>query len=55
MSNLEKGQNVKNSEEETSVELDSEISMDAKLIGKFITQQIAAAMVKKTRQYERKI
>ena len=29
--------------------------MDAKLIGKFITQQVAVAMAKKTKQYEKKI
>ena len=31
------------------------MSMDAKLIGKFITQQVAAAMAKKTKQYEKKM
>ena len=55
MSNLKKGQNVKNSTEETAVELDGEISMDAELIGKFITKNVAAAMAKKTTQYEKKI
>ena len=29
--------------------------MDAKLIGKFITQQFSAAMTEKTKQYEKKI
>ena len=38
MSNLEKHQNVNKSTEETAMELDSEMSMDAKLIGNFITQ-----------------
>ena len=55
MTKLKKGQNVNNSTEEIDVALDSAMSMDSELIGKFITQQIAAAMVKKTRQYERKI
>ena len=55
MSKLEKGQNVNKSAEETSVELDGEISMDAKLIGNLITQQVTAAMVEKTKQYENKI
>ena len=54
MSKLEKGQNVTESAEETAVELYGEISMDAKLIGNFITQQVAAAMAKKTKQYEKK-
>ena len=44
MSKLEKGQNVNNSAEETAMELDGEMSMDADLIVKFITQQVAAAM-----------
>ena len=38
MYKLERGQNVKNLAEETSVELESGISMDAELIGEFITQ-----------------
>ena len=50
-SKLEKGQNVTKSAEVTAVELDREISMDAELIGKFITQQVADAMVKKIKQY----
>ena len=37
MSKLEKGQNVNKSAEEKSVELDSEMSMNSELIGKFIT------------------
>ena len=52
MSNLKKGQNMNKS---ADVELDSEISLDAELIGKLITQQVAAAMAKKTNQYESKI
>ena len=34
------------------MELDREISMDDKLIVKFITQQVAVAMAEKTKQYE---
>ena len=52
---LEKSQNVNKSTEETAVELDGGMSIDAKLIGNFITQQVAAAMAKKTKQYENKI
>ena len=52
---LEKGQNVNKYAEETAVELDGEMSLDAKLIRKFITQQVAAAISKKTKQYEKKI
>ena len=37
------------------MELDREMSMDADLIRKFITQQVAVAMAKKTKQYEKKI
>ena len=47
MSRLEKGQTVTKSAEETAVELEGEMSMDAKLIGKYITQQVAAAMADK--------
>ena len=35
------------------MKLNREISMEAKLIGKFITQQVAAMMAKKTKQYEK--
>ena len=31
------------------MELDGEISMDAKFIGKFITQQVVATMAEKTK------
>ena len=55
MSKLEEGQNATKTEEETAVELDGEMSMEAELIGKFITQQVAAAMAGKTKQYENKI
>ena len=55
ISKLEKGKNATKSAEETAVELDGEMSMDSKLIGKLITQQVAAAMAKKTKQYEKKI
>ena len=55
MSKLKKGQTVTNTTEETAVALDGEMSMDAKLIGKFITQQVAVAMAEKSREYEKKI
>ena len=38
MSKLEKGQNVNKSAEETVMEIDGEMSMEAELIGKYITQ-----------------
>ena len=47
--------NINKTAEETSTELEKEMSMDVKLIGKFITQQVAVAMAKKTKQYEKKI
>ena len=37
------------------MELDREMSMDAELISKSITQQVAVAMAEKTKQYENKI
>ena len=55
MLKLEKGQNVTKYAEETSMELEGEISIDTKLIVKFITQQVAAAMAEKTKQYEKKV
>ena len=55
MSKLEKGQNITKTAKETAVELDGEMSMDSKIIGKFITQQVAFTMAKKTKQYENKI
>ena len=55
MSKLEKGHTVTKTAEETAVALDGEMSMDAKLIGKFITQQVAVAMAKKSREYEKKM
>ena len=55
MSNLKKTQKQDKSPEETAVELYGEMYMDTKLIRKFITQQIAAAMAEKTKQYENKI
>ena len=55
MYKLEKGQKSTKTAEETSVELDGEMYMNAKLIGKFITQQVAVAMSKKTKKYEEKI
>ena len=47
MSKLEKGQNVNKSAEETAVELDSEMSMYAKLIRNLITLQVTAVMARK--------
>ena len=55
MSKLEKYQNVNKSAEETGVELDDEMSMDAELISKFITQQVAATMTENTKQCENKV
>ena len=37
------------------MEIDRAIRMDAKLIGKFITQQVTVTMAKKSREYEKKI
>ena len=36
------------------MELDWETSMDAKLIGKFITQQVAVARADNSKEYEKK-
>ena len=47
MLKFETGQNVNKSAEEIAVELDNEMSMDAKLIRKFITQQVADTMAQK--------
>ena len=55
MSKLEKRQTITKTAEETAVELDGEMSMDAKLIDKFITQQISVAMAEKSKEYEKKI
>ena len=55
MSKLEKRQTVTKTAEETAVALDGEMSMDAELIGKFITQKVAVAMAEKSREYENKI
>ena len=55
MSKLEKGQTVTKTAEETAVALNGEMSMDAELIGKFITQQVAVAMAEKSREYENEI
>ena len=49
MSKLEKGQTITKTAEDTAVELDREMSMDAKLIGKFITQQVAVAIADKSK------
>ena len=55
MSKLEKGKNVAKAAEETAVELDGKMSMDADLIGKYITRQVAVAMAENAKQYEKKI
>ena len=55
MSKLEKGQNIIKTPEEINVELDREISMDAEIIGNFITQQVAVVKAKKKKQYETNI
>ena len=55
MSKLEKGQNITKTAEETAVELEEEMSMDAKIIRKFITQQVAVATADNTKNYENKI
>ena len=55
MSKLEKGNTITKTAEETAVEIDGEMSMDAKLIGKCITNQVAVTMAEKTKQYEKKI
>ena len=52
---LEKSQNITKTSEETAVELDGEMSIDAETIGKFITQQVAVAIAENTKQYEKKI
>ena len=49
MSKLEKGQNITKTAEETGVELDKGMSMDAEIIGKFITQQVAVTISEKTK------
>ena len=54
MSNLKKVQNVNKSAEETDVELDGEMSMDAELIGKFITQQVGDAMAERKTVWKEK-
>ena len=55
MPKFEKGKTVTKTAEETAVELDREMSMDAELIGNFITQKVAVAMAEKSRKYEKKI
>ena len=55
MSKLEKGQNITKTTEKKAMELDREMSIDAELIGKFITQQVVVTMVEKTKQNENKI
>ena len=55
MPKLEKVQNITKTAEETAVELDGEMYMNAKLIGKFITQKVAVAMDENTKHYKKKI
>ena len=55
MSKLEKGQTITKTAEETAVELYGEMSMDAELINKFITQQFAVTMAEKSKEYEMEI
>ena len=55
MSMLEKGQTVTKTAEETAVALNKYMSMDDKLIGNYITQQVAVAMAEKSKEYEKKI
>ena len=47
MTKVEKCQNVTTTAEETAVGLDRKMSMDTKLIRRFTTQQVAAAMAEK--------
>ena len=54
MSKLKKGQTVTKSAKKTAMELGGKILMDTTLIGRYVTQKVAAAMAKKTRQYEKK-
>ena len=55
MSKLEKGKTITKTAEDTAVELDGEMSMDAELIGNFISQQVAVAMAEKSKEYEKKM
>ena len=55
MLNLEKGQTVTKTADKTAMALEGEMSMDANLIIKFITQQVSVAMDEKSRKYEKKI
>ena len=55
MSKPEKEKNVTKTVEETAVELSREMSMDTKLIGKFITPKFAVMMAENTKQYEKNI
>ena len=55
MSKLKKRKGITKTAEETTVYLDREMRMGAKLISKFITQQVAVTMVEKSREYEKNI
>ena len=54
MSKIEKGHNITNIAEETDMELDGEMSMEAELIGKFITQQVAVTMAENENSMKRR-
>ena len=54
MSKLEKEKTITKTVEETAVELDREMYMDAKLISKFVTQQVVVAIDKKSKDMKRK-
>ena len=54
MSKLEKGNTITKTAEETAVAPDREMCMDAELIGKFITQQVAVTMADMSRNYVEK-
>ena len=51
MSKLKKGQNMNKSVEETAMELYGEISIEDKIIIKFIMQRVAAAVAEEKKQY----
>ena len=54
MSKLEKEKTITKTAEETAVELDRGMYMDAKLISKFVTQQVVVAIDKKSKDMKRK-
>ena len=54
ISKIEKGQNITKTVEETALELDGEMSMDANLIGKFITQKVVVEITNNTNNKKRR-